>query len=574
MSGFEEEVHTLSKFRHPNLVTLLGWGKHAQIRYLVYELMVGGDIFDRLTKSRHPQQSKPFHWYERISAALDAATGLSHMHNSKPKAFHRDIKAANILLDRHGTAKMADFGLSCTSTVGTTDVQVKTISGTPGYACPIYSRTGRVTEASEVYSFGMVLLETLTGLAPAAVDPRKPGGLIYPIADAITPGAPGALERCVKHQDATASWPPALVEDLATLALRSVNATDESKRPRFVEVVRGLRGLTEKYPRPEVGAASPLPASASFPSSVGADKSSAGGVSSPGAPPAFMLELVAAEDVEVSSLPPERRRLLLVPAGEVDGHLVAPVGRQHHQELFEVWLPDQELRSCISRTAFEIRWLPGTTKGCKVVARGNNPVTLNGKLLTRGETLPLESGSELGFPYSQSGELALFLRLRFAPVSLPPAAAAAEASAQTAALDFGVQDARSVGTSWLLVISEVEGLSAQQLSSFPESVRTLQIGANSTLTVGRQHQPQTFEALLSQDPTFLSYISRSHVELQAKDDMLVATNVSSNPFYIDGEALSKSESVQLVAGQEISFARLDGSSHALFFRIKVFALQS
>ncbi|CAE8584858.1 unnamed protein product, partial [Polarella glacialis] len=99
MAGFEEEVQTLSKFRHPNLVTLLGWGKHGQYRYLVYELMLGGDTFDRMLKSRQRVNPAPFLWCDRISALLDAATGLSHMHNSKPKAFHRDIKSANILLD-------------------------------------------------------------------------------------------------------------------------------------------------------------------------------------------------------------------------------------------------------------------------------------------------------------------------------------------------------------------------------------------------------------------------------------------------------------------------------------------
>ncbi|CAJ1420580.1 unnamed protein product [Effrenium voratum] len=173
MAGFDKEVETLSKFRHPNLVTLIGWGKHERKRYLVYELMTGGDIYDRLLKSRRRENAVPFHWHERLSALLDAAAGLSHMHNSKPKAFHRDIKSANILLDRHGTAKMADFGLSCTSSgqgLGGSQVKVKTISGTPGYACPIYASTGQVTEFSEVYSFGMVILEVLTSIPPAAAD--------------------------------------------------------------------------------------------------------------------------------------------------------------------------------------------------------------------------------------------------------------------------------------------------------------------------------------------------------------------------------------------------------------------
>mmetsp|Transcript_30174 Transcript_30174/g.54765 ORF Transcript_30174/g.54765 Transcript_30174/m.54765 type:complete len:1127 (+) Transcript_30174:42-3422(+) len=251
MSGFEEEVQMLSKFRHPNLVTLLGWGKHNLNRYLVYELLAGGDCFQRLQKSKKPGSSTPFYWFERLSVFLDAATGLSHMHNSKPKAFHRDIKSANILLDRHGTAKMADFGLSCTSNRSDSlHVTVRTISGTPGYACPVYSRTGRVTEGSEVYSFGMVMLELLTGLAPATADASRPGGIAYQVQDAVAQHSPGSLERCMRNLDATASWPQALTKELSELSLRAVLAQDEGQRPRFVELVRALRKFTEQYPRP------------------------------------------------------------------------------------------------------------------------------------------------------------------------------------------------------------------------------------------------------------------------------------------------------------------------------------
>eukprot|EP00439_Symbiodinium_sp_Y106_P067983 s983_g11.t1 len=108
-AGFEDEVTLLSKFRHPHLVTLLGWGQHCLQRFLVYEFLSGGDVFQRLHKCHCGQQGFP--WHDRLSVLLDAASGLSHMHNATPKAFHRDIKSANILLDRHGTAKMADFGV-------------------------------------------------------------------------------------------------------------------------------------------------------------------------------------------------------------------------------------------------------------------------------------------------------------------------------------------------------------------------------------------------------------------------------------------------------------------------------
>ncbi len=85
-AGFDEEVMMLSKFRHPNLVTLLGWGQQGLQRYLVYEFLAGGDVFQRLHRSRSHGGDRLFYWHQRLSALQDAATGLSHMHNSTPKA--------------------------------------------------------------------------------------------------------------------------------------------------------------------------------------------------------------------------------------------------------------------------------------------------------------------------------------------------------------------------------------------------------------------------------------------------------------------------------------------------------
>ena len=110
--GFEEEVRTLSRLRHPNLVTLMGWGQHEAAKYLVYELL-GGDVIGRLLKCKRGETG--FDWQQRTRVGTDAACGLSYMMNCEPKAFHRDIKPANILLDANGTAKKADFGLSGTA---------------------------------------------------------------------------------------------------------------------------------------------------------------------------------------------------------------------------------------------------------------------------------------------------------------------------------------------------------------------------------------------------------------------------------------------------------------------------
>ena len=164
-AGFDDEVKVLSRFRHPNLVILMGFARHMSKRILVYELLSGGDVHQRIRWAK--EGIKSFTGAQRISVALDAAQGLSHLHNSKPRAFHRDIKTPNIILDKKNTAKMGDFGLACVSAENKDTLTVKQTAGTVGYACPHYIKTGIVGESSEVYAFGMVMLEMLTAHPPA-----------------------------------------------------------------------------------------------------------------------------------------------------------------------------------------------------------------------------------------------------------------------------------------------------------------------------------------------------------------------------------------------------------------------
>ncbi|CAD7973809.1 unnamed protein product, partial [Amoebophrya sp. A25] len=138
--------------------------RHGSQRILVYELLSGGDVHQRIRWAR--EGIRPFSGEQRTSVALDAAQGISHLHYSKPKAFHRDIKTPNIILDRKDTAKVGDFGLACIAQSDGTHT-VKQTAGTVGYVCPHYIRSGVVSEATEVYAFGCVLLELLTGTPPA-----------------------------------------------------------------------------------------------------------------------------------------------------------------------------------------------------------------------------------------------------------------------------------------------------------------------------------------------------------------------------------------------------------------------
>jgi len=250
-AGFEEEVQVLSRFRHPNLVILMGFARHAEgWRSLIYEFLAGGDVSKRLQRSR--QNLEQFRWKPRLSAAVDAACGLSHLHNVTPRAFHRDIKGPNILLDKNGTAKMADFGLSCVSEGAAH--KVKQASGTVGYACPEYIRTGIITEGSEVHSFGMVVLELLTGAPPAVEKPNKPGEFCY-LVDHIQ----GSKTKVTEMLDRTGQFPAVISQSLTELAFRCIRS-NPAERPLFKTLVEELRDLYLASPSETAAGDDPLEA--------------------------------------------------------------------------------------------------------------------------------------------------------------------------------------------------------------------------------------------------------------------------------------------------------------------------
>merc|ERR1719502_69599 len=124
------------------------------------------------------------------------------------------------MLVGQGGAKMADFGFSCVAKQQRGAVNCDMASGTPGYACPNYLATGKVTEGSEVYSFGKVLLELLVNEMASGVMPD--GSMRFPIDELIVPQAPNALQRCMQYQDVSAGWPTPVLLEFANLALACV----------------------------------------------------------------------------------------------------------------------------------------------------------------------------------------------------------------------------------------------------------------------------------------------------------------------------------------------------------------
>ncbi|KAM0070232.1 putative protein kinase RLK-Pelle-CrRLK1L-1 family [Helianthus debilis subsp. tardiflorus] len=157
---FLKEITTLSSYRHENLICLLGFCCQASEMILVYEHASRGSL------DRH-LNSPDLTWSQRLKICLDAAQGLRYLHDQRgthQRLIHCDVKSSNILLDDNWNGKVSDFGLSKTRSANEQQSLIVTMAaGTFGYIDPLYRMTSTLTKESEVYSFGVVLLEVLCG---------------------------------------------------------------------------------------------------------------------------------------------------------------------------------------------------------------------------------------------------------------------------------------------------------------------------------------------------------------------------------------------------------------------------
>ncbi|KAF8119059.1 hypothetical protein N665_0001s0115 [Sinapis alba] len=159
---FQAEVEIISRVHLRHLVSLVGYCTAGAKRLLVYEYVPNNNLEFHL----HAKGRPTMEWSTRLKIALGSAKGLSYLHEDcTPKIIHRDIKAANILMDFKFEAKVADFGLAKISPDTNTHISTR-VMGTFGYVAPEYAASGKLTEKSDVYSFGIVLLELITGRRP------------------------------------------------------------------------------------------------------------------------------------------------------------------------------------------------------------------------------------------------------------------------------------------------------------------------------------------------------------------------------------------------------------------------
>ncbi|KAJ6673147.1 RECEPTOR PROTEIN KINASE TMK1-RELATED [Salix viminalis] len=162
MNEFQAEIAVLTKVRHRHLVALLGSCINGNERLLVYEYMPQGNLAQHLFEWQELGYP-PLTWKQRVTIALDVARGVEYLHSLAQQSFiHRDLKPSNILLGDDMRAKVADFGLVKNAPDGKYSMETK-LAGTFGYLAPEYAATGRVTTKVDVYAFGVILMEVMTG---------------------------------------------------------------------------------------------------------------------------------------------------------------------------------------------------------------------------------------------------------------------------------------------------------------------------------------------------------------------------------------------------------------------------
>ncbi|KAJ6844732.1 LRR receptor-like serine/threonine-protein kinase RPK2 [Iris pallida] len=234
---FHAEIKTLGRWRHPNLVTLIGYHIGDAEMFLVYNYLPGGN----LEKFIRERTKRAVEWTMLHKIASDVAGALAYLHDQcVPRILHRDVKPSNILLDNDLNAYLSDFGLA--RLLGNSETHATTgVAGTFGYVAPEYAMTCRVSDKADVYSYGVVLLELLSD--KKALDPSfSPYGNGFN----IVAWACMLLQQGEAHEFFTDGlWDVAPHDDLVETLQLAVRCTVDSLsiRPTMSQVVRRLKEL-------------------------------------------------------------------------------------------------------------------------------------------------------------------------------------------------------------------------------------------------------------------------------------------------------------------------------------------
>ncbi|KAL1531505.1 non-specific serine/threonine protein kinase [Salvia divinorum] len=220
-----KKIDYLVQLSHPNLVSFVGYCTEENSMMLVFEFMPNGSLRDHLFTTRYAS----FSWASRINVALDIARGLSYLHERDIPIIHRDLKTANIFLDWELNAKLSNYCYGTDDPTGeTTCIRTRQVFAKPGYTAPEYTSKGHLTTKSNVYTFGVLLLELLSGTRASNLKLKRSYFIIKS----------KLLER---YMDARlgGQYPRDAAYEVVKLALKCLNL-DPKLRPRMGDVVVAL----------------------------------------------------------------------------------------------------------------------------------------------------------------------------------------------------------------------------------------------------------------------------------------------------------------------------------------------
>ncbi|KAJ4965676.1 hypothetical protein NE237_017525 [Protea cynaroides] len=237
------EINILKQVKHSNIIRLSGFCEHQGSTYLVYEFAEKGSLNDWLHEEEY-QSSCPLEWTQRVKIAYDVADGLNYLHNyTNPAYIHKNLKSSNILLDGNFRAKIANFGLARTMEDEEEGLPMtRHVVGTQGYMAPEYIENGVVTPKLDVFAFGVVMLELLSGreAATASDDGKKTecmlSGTILKVLEGenVREKLRGFIDPSLRNE-----YPLDLAFSMAQLAKNCV-AYDLNSRPAIPEVFLSL----------------------------------------------------------------------------------------------------------------------------------------------------------------------------------------------------------------------------------------------------------------------------------------------------------------------------------------------
>ncbi|BFI40302.1 protein MpRLK-Pelle_Extensin3 [Marchantia polymorpha subsp. ruderalis] len=241
---FRVEVDMLSRLQSQFLLELHGYCADQDHRLLVYEYMPNGSLQEHLYSDGSSGNPPLLDWGTRLRIALDAARGLEYLHELvSPPIIHRDFKSSNILLDENFNAKVSDFGLAKLGSDKIGGYVSTRVLGTHGYVAPEYALTGHLTTKSDVYSYGVVLLELLTGRVP--VDMKRPPGQGVLVSWALPRLTD--REKLIEMVDPVLQGQFAVKELIQVAAIAAMCVQPEADyRPLMTDVVQSLVPLVKQ----------------------------------------------------------------------------------------------------------------------------------------------------------------------------------------------------------------------------------------------------------------------------------------------------------------------------------------